>query len=85
MFPLGKKLVLIFRGSRDSFNADVYHKMCDNQGPFVCLVQSKNFNQIFGGYSCFSEKPGTDFEENGECFIFKYNNLDAFEKFKCID
>ena len=55
MIPSDKKLELIFRGSRDSFKAEAYHKKVDNQGPHVVLIISKDHNQIFGGYTDISE------------------------------
>ena len=51
MFPSDKKLELIYRGSRDSFKVAAYHQKVDDQGPHVVLVISKDYNQIFGGYT----------------------------------
>ena len=30
MFPLTTKFANIYRGSRDSFKAEKFHKLCDN-------------------------------------------------------
>ena len=85
MFYAGKKLELIYRGSRDSFKSDAYHQKVDNQGPHVVLIISKNHNQIFGGYTDISEtseygyKPG-----NGNSFLFKYTQQNTFHKLKCL-
>ena len=56
MFPVDKKLVLIYRGSRDSFKAAVYHQKVDYVGSFVVLVLNKNNTHIFGGYTDITEK-----------------------------
>ena len=55
MFHHNKKLELIYRGSRDTFTAASYHSNCDNKGPFVVLMISKDYNSIFGGYSDIPE------------------------------
>ena len=86
MFPSNKKLFLIYRGSRDSFKADVYHQKVDNKGPFVVLVLSENNKQIFGGYSDLSERESEKWtikKGNGNSFLFKFKDNNFFEKLKC--
>ena len=43
---------LLFRASRDGFDASTFHYQCDNEGPTVAVVKSGA--DIFGG---FTEKP----------------------------
>ncbi|PFX18189.1 uncharacterized protein LOC111339875 [Stylophora pistillata] len=40
---------LLYRASRDGWNASDFHSFCDNRGPTVTVIKSKNY--IFGGYS----------------------------------
>ena len=41
--------VLIYRASRDGWDASRFHANCDNKGPTVTVVKSGNY--IFGGYT----------------------------------
>ena len=43
------KWKLLFRGSRDGFQAETLHSKCDNKGPTVTIVKSGN--NIFGGFT----------------------------------
>ncbi|GES83717.1 carbohydrate-binding module family 13 protein [Rhizophagus clarus] len=42
---------LIFRGSRDGFSAEKFHKICDNQSRTVTVIKVKDSNEILGGYN----------------------------------
>ena len=48
----GKKFKskLLFRGSRDGFDAAKFHQLCDNKGPTITLIKSVK-GLIFGGFS----------------------------------
>ena len=43
------KWKLLFRGSRDGFQAETLHSKCDNKGPTVTIVKSGN--NIFEGFT----------------------------------
>ncbi len=45
-----KKLSLLYRGSRDGFNAAAFHAQCDGRGATLTVVRSKKGN-VFGGYT----------------------------------
>ncbi len=53
-FSSEKKLELIYRGSKHGFDAAIFHKKVDNQGPHIVLIQSKENNQIFGAVTDIS-------------------------------
>ena len=36
-----KEVVLIFRATRDGWRANDFHRLCDDQGPTLCLVQAE--------------------------------------------
>ncbi|XP_022802348.1 uncharacterized protein LOC111339885 [Stylophora pistillata] len=40
---------LLYRASRDGWNASNFHSCCDNKGPTVTVIKSGDY--IFGGYS----------------------------------
>ena len=68
-----KTYKLLFRGSRDGFRARVFHKLCDNQGSTLCLVQSDT-NNVFGGFTSIPWKSVGEFKRSkGDTFVFKVN------------
>ena len=40
---------LLYRASRDGWGAANFHSCCDNKGPTVTVIKSRNY--IFGGYT----------------------------------
>ena len=48
-----EKMELLYRGTRDGSEANIFHNKCDNQGPTICLCKNEKGN-IFGGYSSVS-------------------------------
>ena len=45
-----KDIKLLYRGSRDGFEAKSFHEKCDNKGETLTIIESKD-NYIFGGYT----------------------------------
>ena len=43
-------LGLLYRGSRDGFNAAAFHQACDNQGPTLTLIRATDGGFVFGAY-----------------------------------
>lgn len=41
---------MLYRGSRDGFEAESFHQACDNQGMTLTVIKSE-FGNIFGGYT----------------------------------
>ena len=61
---------LIYRGTRDGFSSDSFHKKCDSKGATLTLIKSKKFDQIFGG---FTKQPWDKSNQPGKCsetFVF---------------
>jgi len=67
---------LLFRGSRDGFDAKKFHEKCDNKGPTLVIYKS-HLNKVFGGYSSipwngvlnnFSQ------DTTNSCFLFSVTN-----------
>ena len=48
---------LLYRGSRDGWKAEDFHKLCDNQGPTVTLVKS-SAGRVSGGFTTVSWTSG---------------------------
>jgi len=77
-------LELIYRGSRDSFEAASYHEKCDNKGAHVTILKSKVYNNIFGAYTDISMTSAMGYKSGkGNTFLFKYSEKNKFEKFNC--
>ena len=70
----GKKLELIYRGTKDGMNSNSFHNKCDNQGATICLYQNDKGN-IFGGYSPVSWKKDVGYISSSDCFIFTLTNI----------
>lgn len=74
---------LIYRGSRDEFNSNSFHKLCDGKGNTVVLVKN-SLGHIFGGFtpipwgstSTWKKAPGT--------FVFTLTNMHGIEPTKFV-
>ena len=62
---------LIYKGSRDGDSFDNFHEKCDNKGPTILIIESKD-GEIFGGYTEKSWKK-TDSIPSPESFLFNLN------------
>ena len=49
-FQFSKKWNLIYRSSRDGFEASSFHSKCDNKPNTLIIIKSTNGN-VFGGYT----------------------------------
>ena len=45
-----KEITLLYRGSKDGFQAKVFHEKCDYKGETLTIIESSD-NYIFGGYT----------------------------------
>jgi DNA-directed RNA polymerase beta subunit len=48
-----QKWNLIYKGTRDGFTIDDFHRCCDSQGPTMTIIESLD-NYLFGGYTSIS-------------------------------
>jgi len=66
----------IYKATRDGGTGPIFHSYCDNKGPTLTLIESKN-NYIFGGYITISwDSPKSWTYKGGDdnAFIFSINN-----------
>lgn len=49
-----KVSTLLYRSTRDGFDATAFHSKCDNKGPTITIVKSKSNDTVFGGFSSVS-------------------------------
>ena len=76
--PEGKKLQMLYSGTRDGFEPDDFHERCDNQESTVFVVRTQ-YDRVFGGYTSIPwTKTGGQYQDN-TAFLFsvtdqrKYN------------
>ena len=55
------KFELIFKMSENGYSSKDFHKFCDNQGPTLLLIETKD-NKIFGGFTPLNWKLPEDIE-----------------------
>eukprot|EP00026_Physarum_polycephalum_P005965 Phypoly_transcript_06004.p1 GENE.Phypoly_transcript_06004~~Phypoly_transcript_06004.p1 ORF type:complete len:499 (+),score=82.48 Phypoly_transcript_06004:119-1615(+) len=70
-----KQFNLLYQATRDGFEEDQFHLLCDNQGPSLSIVQSPD-GFLFGGYNPENwESPDKPlYKTNPSTFIFTLTN-----------
>jgi len=61
---------LIYRGSRDGFDAQAFHSYCDNQGPTVVVCKAESSGFIFGGFTSQNWSRRNAFFQDKTAFLF---------------
>ncbi|CAF1378268.1 unnamed protein product [Didymodactylos carnosus] len=72
---LNQKWQLIYQATRDGFNLDTFHHLCDNISPTVTIYQSNNGGYLFGGYTkaIWNIDP-LKLQEDSTAFLFTLTN-----------
>jgi hypothetical protein len=68
-----KHMKLLYRRSRHGATPDAFHRLCDNQGPTLVLIQSTT-DHIFGGFANTPWTSNNAFSNNPGGFIFTLFN-----------
>ena len=77
-----KKFELIYRGTRDGMNHQVYHNKCDNKGENIILIENEKKN-IFGGYASKSWNVShLKYQNDPDSFLFSLTNIYNTEPIK---
>ena len=79
-----KKIIfkILFRMSRDGYDLQSFHQLCDNKGPTISLFYLKDGN-IIGGYTPLNWDTTSWWKFDNETFIFNLNkNLKCNKKNK---
>jgi hypothetical protein len=70
-----QKWVLIYKATQDGFGSGDFHRCCDNQGPTMSVIQSKDGGYLFGGYTSVSWRSIENWvTDNNGPFIFTLTN-----------
>ena len=67
------KLSLLFRASRDGDTTSAFHKKVDGISPTLSLIQTKNNNYIFGGFTDHSWDSSSGCVKTNNTFMFSFN------------
>jgi hypothetical protein len=68
-----QKTELIYKASRDGFDANAFHSRCDNKGPTLTIVRSNN-NYLFGGYTSVAWTSSGNWTVDSKAFLFTLTN-----------
>ena len=71
------KLQLIYRGSRDGFGADIFHKKCDNITPNITVIKSE-YGRVFGGYTVATWEGNSINKNDSTAFLFSLTNQEIY-------
>ena len=67
-----KEVDLLFRATRDGFNSETFHRLCDNKGPTITLVRDDQ-GRCFGGYNGVHWSSNGTYSYDNTAFMFSFN------------
>jgi len=68
-----KNAKLLYRATRDGFNAKSFHKLCDGMGSTITIVQT-NKGDIFGGFTNIDWRQSDNYYKDNSAFLFTLSN-----------
>jgi len=69
-----KRFALLYKASRDGFDATDFHHKCDNKGPTLTLIQVKKEGYLFGGFTSQSWDSTNSAKSDPNAFLFTLTN-----------
>jgi len=72
---INQRWELIYKASRDGFDANAFHTRCNNKGPTMTIIQSNN-NYLFGGYTSIPWTSDGSYKNDTTAFLFTLTNPD---------
>jgi len=77
---------LLYRASRDGFEAAKFHELCDNKGPTIMVSKLKESARLVGGYNPLSWQPyNSSVNSNGSWQMTPDSFLFSFTKKEVIN
>jgi hypothetical protein len=67
---------LIYKATKDGFEASTFHRLCDNQGPTMVIIQSTG-GYLFGGYASQSWNSAGSYTNAKDSFLFLLTNANG--------
>ena len=68
-----KKSELLYKASRDGFDANAFHNKCNNKGATITIIQSKD-GHLFGGYTSKPWTSNGSYAADPNAFLFTLTN-----------
>jgi hypothetical protein len=72
------RTLLRYKGSRDGWMADDFHRMSDGKGPTVALIMTTN-NVLCGGFLKIPIKSEGSRSKDADCFLFSLKTLTKYQ------
>ena len=74
---------LLYRGTRDGFGADDFHRTCDNKGKTLVLVKNSS-GHVFGGFASipWTSPSSWEYKQAPGSFIFTLTNMHGIQPTK---
>jgi hypothetical protein len=76
-FNASDKWTLLYRGTRDGFEAKDFHLKCDKKSPTLTIIKAKDSGFIFGGYTEAEWDSSGGFRKDPNTFLFSLTNTEA--------
>ncbi|PKC55455.1 hypothetical protein RhiirA1_475575, partial [Rhizophagus irregularis] len=70
---------LLLRGTRDGFNSEKFHEICDNQSHTVTIIKVKDSNEILGGYNPIAWRSDNSLGNTKNSFVFSFKDNNNIE------
>jgi len=61
---------VLYDASQDGDSSGVFHRLCDNKGPTVVIIQT-NTGNVFGGFSSASWSSSSGYSSSSTAFLFR--------------
>ena len=75
------KYELIYKLTKNGSSSLDFHKCCDNKGPTLTIIETKN-NDIFGGFTPLSwNTNGNNHDKSKKTFLFSLNLMKKYDMF----
>ncbi|GBB91866.1 hypothetical protein RclHR1_01930008 [Rhizophagus clarus] len=65
---------LLYRSNRDRFDAQSFHRNCDNKGATIWVAKIQDSTQLIGGYSPFDWNGNCGWKYAEHSFLFNFTN-----------
>lgn len=70
---INQKWQLIYKGQRDGFTSEDFHRCCNNQGSTITLIQTTR-GFLFGGFTAISWTSTGDYKSDPQAYLFTLIN-----------
>lgn len=75
------KWKLLYKGTKDGFQASTFRSLCSNKGPTIVVIKSSNGN-IFGGYANCAWSSSGSYQYDNKSFLFSAKSANGQKMIK---